>query len=116
MLFRRMMRKTRFVVDRWLAGLVAFPVRHGRDPAIAIGRALVDQAANELHQGVVLGFAIWPARLRCEMHPVMELRAGHPDCLGDGLHREPSLGCDKSRKLGFLTPTLPTRPSGSQLP
>ena len=32
----------------------------------------------------------------------MEMRAGDPERLGDGLHREPSFGCDKSRKLGFF--------------
>jgi len=90
------------VVDGGLARPGAFPIRQSRDAAIAVGRALVDQAADELHQSVVVNFAIGAARLGRPTHLVMEMGAGHPDRLGNRLHREPSLGCDKSRKLGFF--------------
>jgi hypothetical protein len=39
------------------------PVRQGRDAAVAIGRALVDKAANELHQGIIFLLAIGTAGL-----------------------------------------------------
>lgn len=91
-----------FVVDGRLARPGKLPVRQGRDTAVAISRALVDKAANELHQGIILLLAIGTAGLLRAIHLVMKMAPGHSDRLGNRLHREPPLGCDKSRKLGFM--------------
>ena len=115
MLFWRMIRKTRL----WLTAgspALALPVGQSRDPAIAVGRTLLTRRRTSCTKVSSSGLR-WPARLRRTMHLVMEMRTGHPDCLGNGLHREPSLGCDKSRKLGFFElPPGREPPSGSPLP
>ena len=85
-----------------LARPCQLPVHQRRDAAIAIGRPLVDEAADQRQQGLVVRLAIRAARLRCSTDFLMKMRTRDAECLGDRLHRESSFGSDKSRKLGFF--------------
>ena len=91
-----------FGVDRSLAGGSPLALEERGDPPIAIGRALVDQAADV---GGELDVAL--TGLRATLRPVPfpaldDVRSCHAQRRGDGLHGESPGRGERDSKVGFF--------------
>ena len=73
------------------AGGPKLPVEERPDPPVAIGRALIDDCADQRQKHRIPALAVSSAR-RCHTSaPVDQIGARHAQRLCDRLHREPSL-------------------------
>ena len=72
------------------------------DPAVPIGRALVDEAADiGTEFSIALALLGTPSGPRAP-EPRRDVRAGDPERVGDGLHREPPGNAEFDRNVAFF--------------
>lgn len=79
-----------------------FPVRQHGNAAVAVGRPLAHQKADQRQQGSSIRLGVAAAQPWQTANPVMQIRVGNAQRVGDNLHRKLRFGCDNSRKLGFF--------------
>lgn len=91
-----------FMVHRRQAARPELPVQHCRDAAIAISWPGCDEGSDQRQQRRVLRLVVAPTRLGRPLQPVMKVRAGYPEHVRDGLHREPSFSGDCASHIGFF--------------
>ena len=83
-----------------LPSRAALAIGQGREPAVAVGRALVDEAAQGGQELAVAGLAIG---LPGPLLPAGRLgEVGTGQRVGDGLHREASSSHELDREGSFL--------------
>ena len=89
-------------VDRRLAARATLAIEQGREPAVAVGRALVDEAAQGGQELGVAGLAVGLPGLALPAGRLGEVGTGHAQRVGDGLHREASSSHELDREGGFF--------------
>ena len=89
-------------VDRRLAAATTLAIEQGREPAVAVGRALVDEPAQGGQELGVAGLAVGLPGPALPAGGLDQVGTGHAQRVGDGLHREASSSHELDRKGAFF--------------